>query len=41
MPRTSDDPEFRPVKLSLTTRNIVAIGAIIRAQRIRALETKP
>ena len=41
MTRTGDDPELRPVKLSRATRNIVAISARIRAQRIRALETEP
>ena len=41
MPCTGDDPELGPVKLSRVTRNIVAISARIRAQRIRALETKP
>ena len=40
MPRTGEDPELRPVKLSLATRNI-AINVRIRAQPIRALETMP
>ena len=40
MPHIGDDPELRPVKHSLAMRSIVAIGARIRAQRVRALETK-
>ena len=40
MPRTSEDPEIRPVKLFLATRSI-AISVRIRAQLIRALETMP
>ena len=35
-----EDPELRPVKLTLATRNI-AISVRIRAQPIRALETMP
>ena len=41
MSHTGDDPELRLVKLSRATRNIVAINARIRAQRRKALETKP
>ena len=40
MPRTGEDPELCPVKLSLAARNI-AISVRIRAQLIRALGTMP
>ena len=41
MPRTGNDPELHPVKLSQAKRNTVAIGVRTRIHRVRALETRP
>ena len=41
MPRTGNDPELHPVKLSQAKRNIIAIGVRTRIHRTRALETQP
>ena len=41
MPRTGNDPELHPVKLSQATRNTVAIGVRTRVHRTKALETRP
>ena len=40
MPRTGEDPELRPMNLSLATRNI-AISVRLGAQLIRVLGTMP
>ena len=41
MTRTGNDPELHQVKLSLETRNIVAIGIREKVHHIRALGTRP
>ena len=41
MSHTGSDPELHPVKLSLATRNTVAIGVRAKVHRTRALETRP
>ena len=41
MPRTGNDLELHPAKLSQVTRNTVAIGVRIRVHRAKALETRP
>ena len=41
MPRTGNDLELHPVKLSQAKRNTVAIGVRTRVHRTRALETWP
>ena len=41
MPRTDNNPELHPAKLSQAKRNTVAIGVRTRIHNTRALETRP